>query len=288
MRRQTDKQKWSQTDSWAGKQTGRLHRSRCADSREADDSSGGDFCIKVIGMLVVSLRGVTFRIWSYLEYLGWKGIILAHSCQLSLRAVHKEIYKEMPWQSSFRGQLKLQSHPPWFPLGINFNFPTSIPLNGRFPPGSRHTDSEHTEMHTADRQTNKRRKGPADMQTTWSRETDNQTEKKQRYRQQRSRQAHSRTWTSRQREADLLPSCLPSARLQQQGISRADLTQQGARHADNCIPQKANKQTHSHGRRHRPQFIAEKQAFACRHADLQASKQPTRRQADRRHGFESC
>ena len=78
------------------KQTGRLHRSRCADSREADNSSGGDFCIKVIGMLVVSLRGVTFRIWSNLEYLGWKGIVLAHSCQLSLRAVHKEIYKEIP------------------------------------------------------------------------------------------------------------------------------------------------------------------------------------------------
>lgn len=157
---------------------------------------------------------------------------------------------------------------------------------GVFPPGSRHTDSEHTEMHTADRQTNKRRKRPADMQTTWSRETDNQTAKKQRYRQQRSRQAHSRTWTSRQREADLLPSCLPSARLQQQGISREDLTQQRTRHADNCIPQKANKQTRSHGRRHRPQFIAEKQA--CRREDLQTSKQPTRRQADRRHGFESC
>ena len=189
---------------------------------------------------------------------------------------------------TFRGQLKLQSHPPWFPLGIDFNFATSIPLNGRFPPSSRHTDSEHAEMHTADRQTNKQRKRPADMQTTWSRETDNQTAEKQRYRQQRSRQAHSRTWTSRQREADLLPSCLPSARLQQQGISREDLTQQRTRHADNCIPQKANKQTHNHGRRHRPQFIAEKQAFACRHADLQASKQPTRRQADRRHGFESC
>lgn len=151
-------------------------------------------------------------------------------------------------------------------------------------------------MHTADRQTNKQRKRPADMHTTWSRKTDNQTAKKQRYRQQtnrqltyrqqRSRQAHSRPWTSRQREADLFPCCLPSIRLQQRGIRRADLTQQGTRHADNCIPQKANKQTRSHGRRHRPQFIAEKQA--CRHADFQASKQPTRWQADRRHEFESC
>jgi len=152
-------------------------------------------------------------------------------------------------------------------------------------------------MHTADRQTNKQRKRPADMQTTCSRETDNQTAEKQRYRQQtnrqltyrqqRSRQAHSGPRTSGQREADLLPCCLPpSARLQEQGIRRADLTQQGTTHVDNCIPQKANKQTRSHGRRYRPQFIAEKQA--CRHTDLQTSKQPTRRQADRRHGFESC
>ena len=160
---------------------------------------------------------------------------------------------------------------------------------GVFP---RATDIQTVNMQTCiqltDRQTNKQRKRPADMQTTWSRETDNQTAKKQRYtnRQQRSRQAHSRTWTSRQREADLLPCCLPSVRLQQQGIRRADLTQQGTRHADDCIPQKANKQTRSHGRRHRPQFIAEKQA--CRREDLQTSKQPTRRQADRRHGFESC
>ena len=153
----------------------------------------------------------------------------------------------------------------------------------------RATDIQTVNMQTCiqltDRQTS-REKRPADMQTTFSRETDNQTAKKQRYRQQtnrqqtyrqqRSRQAHNRPWTSRQREADLLPCCLSSARLQLQGI----------RCADNCIPQKANKEMRSHGRRHRPQFIAEKRA--CRHADLQTSKQPTRRQADRRHGFESC
>ena len=156
---------------------------------------------------------------------GWKGIVLAHSCQLLIRAVHKEIYKEMPWQSSFRGQLKLQSHPPWFPLRIDFNFPTSIPFIWAFPP--RATDIQTVNMQTCiqltDRQTS-REKRPADMQTTFSRETDNQTAKKQRYRQQtnrqqtyrqqRSRQAHNRPWTSRQREADLLPCCLSSARLQ--------------------------------------------------------------------------
>ena len=151
----TDRQtEWSQTDSWAGKQTGRLHRSRCADSREADNSSGEDSCIKVIGMLVVSLRGVTCWIWLNLECLGWKGIVLAHSCQLSLRAVHKEIYKEMPWQSSLRGQLKLQSHPPWFPLGVNFNFPTSIPFIWAFPPGQQ-TYRQWTCRHAYSRQTDK-------------------------------------------------------------------------------------------------------------------------------------
>ena len=160
-------------------------------------------------------------------------------------------------------------------------------MPGEFPPGLQNY-GHWTCRHAYSWQTDKRaeKKGPADMQTTCSRETDNQTAKKQRYRQQRSRQAHSRPRTSRQREADLFPCCLPSVRLQQRGISRTDLTQQRTRHADNCIPQKANKQTRSHGRRQRPQFIAEKQA--CRHADSQTSKQPTRRQADRRHGFESC
>ena len=193
MRRQTDKQKWSQTDSWAGKQTGRLHRSRCADSRDADNSSGGNSCIKVIGMLVVSLRGVTFRIWSNLEYLGWKGIVLAHSCQLSLRAVHKEIYKEMPWQSSFRGQLKLQSHPPWFPLGVNFNFPTSIPFIclGSSPPGNRITDIEHADMHTADRQTNEQRK--RDLQICRQLAVEKQTIRQQKSRDTGSREADKRT-----------------------------------------------------------------------------------------------
>ena len=29
---------------------------------------------------------------------------------------------------SFRGQFKLEPHPHWSPLGVNFNFPTSIPV----------------------------------------------------------------------------------------------------------------------------------------------------------------
>lgn len=91
---------------------------------------------------------------------------------------------------TFRGQLKLQSHPPWFPLGINFNFPTSIPLNGRFPPGSRHTDSEHTEMHTADRQTNKQRK---DLQICRQLEVEKQIIRQQKSRDTGSREADKRT-----------------------------------------------------------------------------------------------
>ena len=148
-------------------------------------------------------------------------------------------------------------------------------------------------MHTADRQTNKQRKRPPDLQTTYFRVTDNQTAKKQgyrqqtnrqlRYRQQRSRQAHSRPRTSRQRGADLLPCCLLSARVssRESGVQTSHSTE-----PDMQTIAYRRKQTRSHGRRHRPQFIAEKQA--CRHADLQTSKQPTRRQADRRHGFESC
>ena len=93
--RQTNRNEVKQTAEQGSKQADCIE----ADVQTAEKQTtvpGGDSCIKVIGMLVVSLRGVTFRIWSYLEYLGWKGIILAHSCQLSLRAVHKEIYKEMP------------------------------------------------------------------------------------------------------------------------------------------------------------------------------------------------
>ena len=61
-----------------------------------DGTGGGgggkesDSHIEVTGMLVVSLRSVNCRFWSKLGCLGWKVTIL----QVSLRVVHKEIYKK--------------------------------------------------------------------------------------------------------------------------------------------------------------------------------------------------
>ena len=51
-----------------------------------------DSHIEVTGMLVVSLRSVNCRFWSKLGCLGWKVITL----HVSLRLVHKEIYKKKP------------------------------------------------------------------------------------------------------------------------------------------------------------------------------------------------
>ena len=51
-----------------------------------------DSHIEVTGMLVVSLRSVNCRFWSKLGCLGWKVTIL----HVSLRVVHKEIYKKRP------------------------------------------------------------------------------------------------------------------------------------------------------------------------------------------------
>lgn len=129
---------------------------------------------------------------------GWKGIVLAHSCQLLIRAVHKEIYKEMPWQSSFRGQLKLQSHPPWFPLRIDFNFPTSIPFIWAFPPGQQ-TYRQWTCRHAYSWQTDKQAERK-DLQICRP-----LSEEKQTIRQQKSRDTGSRQTDSRHtgsREAD--------------------------------------------------------------------------------------
>ena len=47
----------------------------------------GDSYIKVTGMLIVSLWGVNCRFWSHLESLYLP-------IQVSLRTVHKEIYKK--------------------------------------------------------------------------------------------------------------------------------------------------------------------------------------------------
>ena len=51
-----------------------------------------DSHIEVTGMLVVSLRSVNCRFWSKLGCLGWKVTIL----HVSLRVMHKEIYKKRP------------------------------------------------------------------------------------------------------------------------------------------------------------------------------------------------
>ena len=51
-----------------------------------------DTHIEVTGMRVVSLRSVNCRFWSKLGCLVWKVTIL----HVSLRVVHKEIYKKRP------------------------------------------------------------------------------------------------------------------------------------------------------------------------------------------------
>ena len=44
-------------------------------------------------MLVTSLRGVNYRLWSHMYVCGvWDGKSLYLPIQVSLRAVHKEIY----------------------------------------------------------------------------------------------------------------------------------------------------------------------------------------------------
>ena len=61
---------------------------------------GRESHIKVMGMLVVSLRGVNCIFWFHLRCLGRNVTICARSpyvpIQVSLKTVHKEIYKKMP------------------------------------------------------------------------------------------------------------------------------------------------------------------------------------------------
>ena len=68
-------------------------------------------------MLVVWLWGVNCRVWSHLGCLGW---LNHYICPFRYRLDHTEI--------SRRGQFKLEPHPHWSPLGVNLNFPTSIPV----------------------------------------------------------------------------------------------------------------------------------------------------------------
>ena len=64
-------------------------------------------------MLVVSLWGVNYGVWD--------GKLLYLLIQVSLITVHKEIYKQCPdtdhTEISLGGQLKLEPHPHWSPVG---------------------------------------------------------------------------------------------------------------------------------------------------------------------------
>ena len=84
--------------------------------------SPGDSYIKVTRMLVVSLWGVNCRVWSHLGCLGWKVTLFVRSGACMLSTVHKKKYKKCPdtdhTEISLRGQLKVQTHPHWCPLGV--------------------------------------------------------------------------------------------------------------------------------------------------------------------------
>ena len=73
---------------------------------------------EVTGMRVFSLWGVNYRFWSHLGCLGWKVTKFARF-RYCLRLCVKKI--------SFRGQFKLEPHPPWSPLGISFEFSDEHP-----------------------------------------------------------------------------------------------------------------------------------------------------------------
>ena len=72
----------------------------------------------VTGMRVFSLWGVNYRFWSHVGCLGWKVTKFARF-RYCLRLCVKKI--------SFRGQFKLEPHPPWSPLGISFEFSDEHP-----------------------------------------------------------------------------------------------------------------------------------------------------------------
>ena len=68
-------------------------------------------------MLVVSLWGVNYGVWD--------GKLLYLFIQVSLITVHKEIYKKCPdtdhTEISLGGQLKLEPHPHWSPVGSSLS-----------------------------------------------------------------------------------------------------------------------------------------------------------------------
>ena len=98
--------------------------------------------MKVVGMLVVSLRGVNFGFWSHLGCTGQNAIIF------SREGLHAKKYENIYLiciflmghsynpsflmclcfnMVSFRGKKKLGPRPDRSPLGLKFKFPTSIP-----------------------------------------------------------------------------------------------------------------------------------------------------------------
>ena len=87
-------------------------------SRGAGRRGGGGEGGWVTGMRVFSLWGVNYRFWSHLGCLGWKVTKFARF-RYCLRLCVKKI--------SFRGQFKLEPHPPWSPLGISFEFSDEHP-----------------------------------------------------------------------------------------------------------------------------------------------------------------
>ena len=75
--------------------------------------------------------GSKLQILVFLRACGMEGALYLH-IQVSLSTVHKEIYKKCPdtdyTEISLGGQLKLEPHLHWSPLGVNFYFRPSIPV----------------------------------------------------------------------------------------------------------------------------------------------------------------
>ena len=71
--------------------------------------------MKVVGMLVVSLRVVNFGFWSHLGCSGQNAIIFSHEGI----GLHVKKYKNITYNVvSFRGQKKLGPRPDRSPLGV--------------------------------------------------------------------------------------------------------------------------------------------------------------------------
>ena len=75
------------------------------------------------GMLVVSLRDVKLQILVLHRFFGMESHYICPF--LSLRAVHKEIYKNavmymyvLVWSTLGAGQVKLELHSDWSPLRV--------------------------------------------------------------------------------------------------------------------------------------------------------------------------